>query len=155
MAHKLFITDTLDRHRLSTITHADQIIVLNAGAVVEKGTHDELLNQKGRYASMWEKQIRAEKALDAAREAHLRAARAVRRANMGGTREQSETTEDGYNSLASSGSLSGNTMKQGAQAKVEEATSASSNGSVSSSDTESTHTDDHSEGRHESPERHD
>ncbi|PHH69863.1 hypothetical protein CDD82_7468 [Ophiocordyceps australis] len=51
-------------HRLSTITHADQIIVLHAGEVVEKGTHKELLARRGRYASMWDKQIRAESALN-------------------------------------------------------------------------------------------
>src|SRR6478735_4941738 len=79
----IYLTNICFRHRLSTITHADQIIVLNAGMVVERGTHDELLAARGRYASMWEKQIRAERALDAAREAHLKAARAMRRANMG------------------------------------------------------------------------
>ncbi|KAH0562222.1 hypothetical protein GP486_003078 [Trichoglossum hirsutum] len=49
-------------HRLSTITNADQILCLHEGHVVERGTHNELLKKKGRYASMWKKQIRAEKA---------------------------------------------------------------------------------------------
>lgn len=43
-------------HRLSTITKSDQIIVLHDGKVAEKGTHEELLSLKGRYAVMWEKQ---------------------------------------------------------------------------------------------------
>ncbi|KAL1963689.1 hypothetical protein VTN77DRAFT_7893 [Rasamsonia byssochlamydoides] len=49
-------------HRLSTITTADQILVLHDGRVAERGTHEELLALKGRYASMWRKQIRAQKA---------------------------------------------------------------------------------------------
>ena len=53
-------------HRLSTVTSADQILVLHAGKVVESGTHHELLAIKGRYASMWKKQIRAERAFEAA-----------------------------------------------------------------------------------------
>jgi len=53
-------------HRLSTITNADQILVLHAGQVVEAGTHTELLALKGRYAQMWKKQIRAERAAEAA-----------------------------------------------------------------------------------------
>ena len=43
-------------HRLSTIMHSDEIIVLNAGRIVERGTHSELLSQKGLYADMWSKQ---------------------------------------------------------------------------------------------------
>ncbi|PQE15591.1 Heavy metal tolerance protein [Rutstroemia sp. NJR-2017a BBW] len=53
-------------HRLSTITNADQILVLHAGQVVEAGSHTELLALKGRYAQMWKKQIRAERAAEAA-----------------------------------------------------------------------------------------
>lgn len=40
-------------HRLSTITGADKIIVLNQGEIVEQGTHNELLERDGLYASMW------------------------------------------------------------------------------------------------------
>ena len=54
-------------HRLSTITTADQIVVLHAGKVVETGTHNELLSLKGRYASMWKKQIQAQRAAEKAR----------------------------------------------------------------------------------------
>lgn len=54
-------------HRLSTITTADQILVLHAGRVVESGTHEQLLARKGRYASMWRKQIRAQKAAEEAK----------------------------------------------------------------------------------------
>ena len=40
-------------HRLSTVVGADQIVVLNQGSVVERGTHGQLLNEGGLYASMW------------------------------------------------------------------------------------------------------
>lgn len=44
-------------HRLSTIMHADKIFVLEQGEVVETGTHDELLSEKGLYYAMWRQQI--------------------------------------------------------------------------------------------------
>jgi ATP-binding cassette subfamily B protein len=44
-------------HRLSTVVDADQIIVLDSGAVVEQGTHAELLAQQGKYAQMWAMQL--------------------------------------------------------------------------------------------------
>ena len=43
-------------HRLSTIARMDRIIVLDAGRIVEEGTHDALLAQGGRYARFWARQ---------------------------------------------------------------------------------------------------
>jgi ATP-binding cassette, subfamily B, multidrug efflux pump len=43
-------------HRLSTIRNADQILVLDKGVIVEKGTHDELMEQKGKYYQMYQLQ---------------------------------------------------------------------------------------------------
>ncbi|WP_287879776.1 ABC transporter ATP-binding protein/permease [Aquitalea sp.] len=46
-------TTLIIAHRLSTIVDADQIIVMDAGHVLERGTHRALLEQGGRYAEMW------------------------------------------------------------------------------------------------------
>jgi ATP-binding cassette subfamily B protein len=43
-------------HRLSTVVGADEIIVLDGGEIVERGTHGELLARNGLYASMWNRQ---------------------------------------------------------------------------------------------------
>jgi ATP-binding cassette, subfamily B, heavy metal transporter len=43
-------------HRLSTVVHADQIVVLENGLVAERGTHAELLRRNGLYAEMWARQ---------------------------------------------------------------------------------------------------
>jgi ATP-binding cassette, subfamily B, heavy metal transporter len=67
------IQDALDRvsenrttlviaHRLSTIVAADEIIVLDNGVIVERGTHHQLLLHGGLYASMWNRQREAEAA---------------------------------------------------------------------------------------------
>jgi ATP-binding cassette subfamily B protein len=67
------IQDELDRvsqnrttlviaHRLSTIVGADEILVLDRGIIVERGTHQELLRHGGLYASMWNRQREAQKA---------------------------------------------------------------------------------------------
>ncbi|MGE0816041.1 MAG: ABC transporter ATP-binding protein [Vicinamibacterales bacterium] len=47
-------------HRLSTIRSADQILVLEGGEIVERGTHDELLARPGRYRQLYEKQYKIE-----------------------------------------------------------------------------------------------
>ncbi|WP_375292708.1 ABCB family ABC transporter ATP-binding protein/permease, partial [Sphingomonas melonis] len=43
-------------HRLSTVVHADQIVVLDGGRVAERGTHAELLKRGGLYSEMWARQ---------------------------------------------------------------------------------------------------
>ncbi len=62
-------TSLVIAHRLSTVTTADQILVLHAGKVAECGTHEELLALNGRYTNMWRKQIRAQRAAEHAKAA--------------------------------------------------------------------------------------
>ncbi len=49
-------------HRLSTVVNADEIVVLDKGVIVERGTHDVLLARDGIYAAMWSRQRDAEAA---------------------------------------------------------------------------------------------
>ena len=53
-------TSLVIAHRLSTVVDADQILVLDAGLIVERGTHDELLRKNGLYADLWQLQQGAE-----------------------------------------------------------------------------------------------
>lgn len=46
-------------HRLSTVTHADEILVMDGGEIIERGTHGALLDSKGAYHAMWQKQLEA------------------------------------------------------------------------------------------------
>ena len=54
MTHK---TKIMIAHRLSTVHNADQIVVLNDGQIVERGTHDELLAQGGTYKTLYDAQF--------------------------------------------------------------------------------------------------
>ncbi len=52
-------------HRLSTIMHADTIYVLEKGSMVEAGSHQELLEEKGLYYAMWRQQIGEKRSIEA------------------------------------------------------------------------------------------
>lgn len=51
-------------HRLSTIKNADQIVVLDEGHIVERGTHNQLLRLDGHYATLWNMQVRSSGAVE-------------------------------------------------------------------------------------------
>ncbi|KAK8039937.1 ABC transporter family protein [Apiospora rasikravindrae] len=77
-------------HRLSTIVNADQILVLKNGTVVERGTHEELIGREGRYASMWRKQSRAQKAREEAEQLRDKARQKLKEAEV----DSASVTED-------------------------------------------------------------
>jgi ABC-type transport system involved in Fe-S cluster assembly fused permease/ATPase subunit len=61
-------TTLIIAHRLSTVIHAEEIIVLEHGVIVERGTHADLLAHAGLYASMWNRQREAAEAEERLRE---------------------------------------------------------------------------------------
>lgn len=50
-------TSILIAHRISTVKDADQIIVMDGGRILERGTHEELLEQRGEYSRIYERQL--------------------------------------------------------------------------------------------------
>jgi ABC-type transport system involved in Fe-S cluster assembly fused permease/ATPase subunit len=62
-------TTLIIAHRLSTVVHADEILVLDKGVIVERGAHEELLARRGVYAALWSRQ----REVDAAQETLRRA----------------------------------------------------------------------------------
>ena len=50
-------TSFIIAHRLSTIINADLILVMNNGNIIEQGNHEELMNQKGFYADLYNSQF--------------------------------------------------------------------------------------------------
>ncbi|GHD06913.1 ABCB family ABC transporter ATP-binding protein/permease [Tianweitania populi] len=75
-------------HRLSTVIKADQIIVLRDGTIAERGTHAELMDENGLYASMWMRQREATEA-----EERLRRAREAAEMEEGSVRIEPQLVE--------------------------------------------------------------
>jgi ABC-type transport system involved in Fe-S cluster assembly fused permease/ATPase subunit len=83
------IQDALDRvsqgrttlviaHRLSTVINADEIIVLDKGVIAERGTHSQLLEAKGVYAALWNRQRQVDKARQVLQSAATKEGESVR-----------------------------------------------------------------------------
>ena len=58
-------TSLIIAHRLSTVVEADEILVMEAGRIVERGRHPDLLARNGVYAQMWALQQQAEEQVSA------------------------------------------------------------------------------------------
>ncbi len=59
-------TTVIISHRVSSVKHADKIIMLDKGRIIERGNHDELIKQEGAYFSLYEKQLLEEDQRDLA-----------------------------------------------------------------------------------------
>jgi ABC-type transport system involved in Fe-S cluster assembly fused permease/ATPase subunit len=64
-------TTLIIAHRLSTVVHADEILVLDKGAIAERGTHDGLLARGGIYAALWSRQREVDAAQETLRRAEI------------------------------------------------------------------------------------
>lgn len=53
-------TTIIITHRLSTIIHADEILVLKEGEIVERGKHEDLIDKGGHYYDLWETELKNE-----------------------------------------------------------------------------------------------
>ncbi len=79
-------TSIVVAHRISTVKDADEILVLDDGRIVERGSHSELLLQRGRYAQMYRRQLlEAELEVDEDRDQHEKRVRAEREVESGGS----------------------------------------------------------------------
>jgi ABC-type transport system involved in Fe-S cluster assembly fused permease/ATPase subunit len=64
-------TTLIIAHRLSTVVHADEILVLDKGIIVERGAHDPLLAKGGVYAALWSRQREVDAAQETLRRAEI------------------------------------------------------------------------------------
>jgi ATP-binding cassette, subfamily B, heavy metal transporter len=64
-------TTLIIAHRLSTVIHADEILVLDKGAIAERGTHEGLLARGGIYAALWSRQREVDAAQETLRRAEI------------------------------------------------------------------------------------
>ncbi|HSH09576.1 MAG TPA: ABC transporter ATP-binding protein, partial [Oceanipulchritudo sp.] len=55
------MTTLVIAHRLSTLAHADRVIVMDKGRIIQAGTHEELCSRGGLYRRLWEIQNKVEK----------------------------------------------------------------------------------------------